>query len=1012
MTSSITGDPLEGAAGDGTDLSGGGNIVVGGPTNTEESTFSHQTGADVWTVGIDDTDLAGARPFKIARGSDISADERLEISTTGNIRFNAYGAGVLQSDATGNITSGALVGVGDVTMALNNATDNAIIRGDGTNNKIVQTAYASGTPTFSDTGQLTMPFYGTAGNLLSVGAGGVIDSTAPAALQGAYNNGSQILIDNTNTAVKFRAGVTDANPVIEGRTIADAVTFSVTGAGDTNTAGLTASSLRSTNLTGTTNQDMITVDGTGVLSVGTTPPALVTTTFGTDEIMVRSDGTGRNIQTGYTAGREISSTDLGFVTVRNGINFAGATGSTNFIQLPTMDDTTRDDITQVPGLARTLIYNTDTNLLNFNNGTQWLELVSTPLNASVVITGGSQTLVVGQRSATFTATTVNFPVGTPAYTWTTNDTGAFISVISTGATSSTCEIEFSAVGNYTVSCRAVFLGTDETGTSGTNDNTVTAAPAVEGLFDTGLATVTSGTYNAATFGCVYSVRRTRAAYTGPCLQILKPGGTLTNIGFDSDGYVSRTQAEAASGTGTVYPVTIWYDQSGNTRNAVSVADRRPVLAFTNPIASIPQLVFTPAGVDPVYLLVNATTADLWLQDRLHEGTMLGVSETDTYTVNRTLFGNGEPADGGTYNIYTTGPTSWAMSTDDNGGGGHLTEINNNDLTSPTPWYITFGTDNDDYITGVNNVITVHTGGRNLPNNTTSDIAIGNGETANVADSWRGSIYELFITDFNWGTDRALFNARRQSHIVARGTYPDILAGPNAVNNLQAWYEPANLAATGNSWTCSAVGSPATVPTNSTLTVGAGNEAQTNKIINELNGEDVLRITGTQGNLSTTSFAYNSFRTITMFIVARTNNADNGDIFSTDPTSEAGVDFTYGIFNSTNHGVFHNGILTTSVNAASTGWAVFCTRCNDDFTANTCQRTLWVNGGTSDFQTVAARTGTQAEYQEIGIGGRSGFANIMDVAECAVYDRSLNLTEVNEVGNYLATKYGLAWTTAT
>jgi hypothetical protein len=100
---SITGEPI-----DGPELSTGGLFGVGGPSNTNDAGFTHETaGGDIWTTGIDYSDTAGARPYKIARGNDLSTNVRTSVADDGELTLPFYGTDVgstLTIAAGGRIT--------------------------------------------------------------------------------------------------------------------------------------------------------------------------------------------------------------------------------------------------------------------------------------------------------------------------------------------------------------------------------------------------------------------------------------------------------------------------------------------------------------------------------------------------------------------------------------------------------------------------------------------------------------------------------------------------------------------------------------------------------------------------------------------------------------------------------------------------------------------------------------------------------------------------------------------
>lgn len=526
----ITGEPFESeGGGGGADLSAGGTIAVGGPTNAEDAAFQHQVGTDIWSVGIDATDTAGLRPYKIARGADISLNDYLQVSSTGTV------------DAASHV----------------------------------------------------------------------------------------------------------------------------------NVAGL--------------------------LKVGT---AAVNPTVGLDQGQ--------------------------------------------------------------------LYANTGDNTLRFFDGTNWLTITTAALlPPTVTVTGGGQTLQARDRSTTFTATLNNYPAGVATYTWTSTDGGAFFSAQGTAST----DVEFSAVGVFTVSCQAVVGVTNQLGVS--TNNTINASDTVLGLFDQGLQTQIGG-YNAANIGAIFSLRRTRVAAAGDfCCQIQKPGGALTNIAWDNDGYVSRTQVDAATGTGAA-AVQIWYDQSNNGRNASASLTDRPTLSFGAGPNFIPQISFTPPGLGQTYLqLVGTSTLNMKLHGTIHESTIMAVSDVDVFVSDKSVFGTGT-----TYAIETQSDPALRFSTDEPGGIAPTAETFNFDMTTVTPFVVSCGLNGVDRFASFNNVLTTNVGsgtGNLQVTPTVGNVLIGNTTFTNT-DTWTGSIFEVFTTDFNMvGGDRGKLNTRKGTHFQARASFPDLPA---------------------------------------------------------------------------------------------------------------------------------------------------------------------------------------------------------------------------------------------
>jgi hypothetical protein len=66
----------------------------------------------------------------------------------------------------------------------------------------------------------------------------------------------------------------------------------------------------------------------------------------------------------------------------------------------------------------------------------------------------------------------------------------------------------------------------------------------------------------------YSFRKLRTAYTGDCIRVRRSNDNIeTNIGFTSSGVLDTTALLTFTGSNTGF-VTTWYDQSGNSRNAI------------------------------------------------------------------------------------------------------------------------------------------------------------------------------------------------------------------------------------------------------------------------------------------------------------------------------------------------------------------------------------------------------------------------------------------------------------
>jgi len=97
----------------------------------------------------------------------------------------------------------------------------------------------------------------------------------------------------------------------------------------------------------------------------------------------------------------------------------------------------------------------------------------------------------------------------------------------------------------------------------------------------------------------YSLRRLLASYEGSAIRVREDSGnTEADIGFDADGNLDTTALLAHTGSNSGY-VTTWYDQSGNTRNAVrTTAGEQPRIVGTGTVdtqGGKPSMFFNSTG---------------------------------------------------------------------------------------------------------------------------------------------------------------------------------------------------------------------------------------------------------------------------------------------------------------------------------------------------------------------------------------------------------------------------------
>ena len=76
--------------------------------------------------------------------------------------------------------------------------------------------------------------------------------------------------------------------------------------------------------------------------------------------------------------------------------------------------------------------------------------------------------------------------------------------------------------------------------------------------------------------------------------------------------------------------------------------------------------------------------------------------------------------------------------------------------------------------------------------------------------------------------------------------------------------------------------------------------------------------------------------------------------------------------------------------------------------NTANSFLYVDGGTPDIDDLDVGTNQVTGFKMATLNSATVFSNIK-FAEMIMYDRLLNDSEMNQVGNYIADKYSATWT---
>jgi hypothetical protein len=134
----------------------------------------------------------------------------------------------------------------------------------------------------------------------------------------------------------------------------------------------------------------------------------------------------------------------------------------------------------------------------------------------------------------------------------------------------------------------------------------------------------------------YSVRKLRAAYTGSCLRVRRSSDDTTqNIGFDANGNLDTASITSFVGANNGF-IDIWYDQSGNAKNATQT---------TNELQ--PQIVSSGTIITTGTRTSVESQSDLMVFDSVVTGryTQLVVGKKLNATSNRLIgfAGDGTPA---------------------------------------------------------------------------------------------------------------------------------------------------------------------------------------------------------------------------------------------------------------------------------------------------------------------------------------------------------------------------------
>ncbi len=217
--------------------------------------------------------------------------------------------------------------------------------------------------------------------------------------------------------------------------------------------------------------------------------------------------------------------------------------------------------------------------------------------------------------------------------------------------------------------------------------------------------------------------------------------------------------------------------------------------------------------------------------------------------------------------------------------------------------------------------------------------------------------------------------------------------PESITGLVAWYRADDIALADNAAVAS--WSDKTINAHTLTDLGAAGSDPTYKTA-ILNGHAIARFGASSGKgLSTGTFTLS--QAFTVFIIGSTTLPGSNQVFFDGRT--ANVTLIRALF----------GNMDMNAGSEITGPATD--------TSFHCIVSVF-NGATSKIrQDGGAGVGGNAGSANAGgitIGANFSLAQSLngDIAEVLVYDTALSLTDINNLGDYLATFYGLSWTTAT
>lgn len=226
--------------------------------------------------------------------------------------------------------------------------------------------------------------------------------------------------------------------------------------------------------------------------------------------------------------------------------------------------------------------------------------------------------------------------------------------------------------------------------------------------------------------------------------------------------------------------------------------------------------------------------------------------------------------------------------------------------------------------------------------------------------------------------------------------------PPGIFGLQAWFDAPPLALAD----ASAVSSWTDTSGNARHATQATGSKQPIYKTAQQNGLAVVRFDGTDDNLDTTTFARAQPQTTFVVFKMLSSALANQTVYDSVSAANTGRLYRQPAAGTPDMRAFAGGTpILTSFTSFDGVFGIMATIWSG---ASSKQ---WANGGAGVTGSPGAPQGTGIRLGAFGGGAPGGYAN-MDLGEFFVYNSALSLANINDMGSYLGTRWGITWATAT